>query len=187
MADPDPAAAETEVMGWLERVVIGLDLCPFAGRVVADDRLRLRISDAATEEDALADLQEELTLLAASDPAETETTLLALPRLPGDFDAFNGMLALVDLLLEDGGWQERFQVASFHPGYRFASTRPEDPGNLTNRSPVPLLHILREASVAAAVDSLEDPASIPARNIRLMESLDAPRRRRLFPWLYPDA
>jgi len=186
MADPKPAGPESDIMRWLEQVVIGLDLCPFAGRVVADGRLRLRISEAAGEEEALADLQEELTLLAASDPVETETTLLALPRLPGGFDAFNELLALVDLLLEEGGWQERFQIASFHPQYRFAGTGPEEPGNLTNRSPVPLLHILREASVAAAVDSLDDPASIPARNIRLMESFDAPRRRQLFPWLYRD-
>ncbi len=186
MADPIPAEPETDIMGWLEQVVIGLHLCPFAARAVAEGRLRLRISEAATEEDALADLQEELTMLAASDAADTETTLLALPQLPGGFDAFNELLALVDLLLEEGGWQDRFQVASFHPGYRFAGTGPEDAGNLTNRSPVPLLHILREASVAAAVDSLDDPASIPARNIRVMESLDPRRRRQLFPWLYRD-
>lgn len=186
MAHPGPAGSEADIMRWLEQVVIGLDLCPFAGRVVAEGRLRLRISGAANEEDALADLQEELMLLAASDPAETETTLLALPKLPGSFDAFNELLALVDLLLEEGRWQDRFQVASFHPGYRFAGTGPEEPGNLTNRSPVPLLHILREASVAAAVDSLDDPASIPARNIRLMESLDATQRDQLFPWLYRD-
>lgn len=185
MDDPNPAVLK-EIQYWLEQVVIGLDLCPFAGRVLREDRLRIRISSAVAQEEALTDLQEELTLLAASDPAEIETTLLCLPKLSGEFGDFNELLGLVDLLLEDAGWRGRFQVASFHPGYRFAETRDGDPGNLTNRSPVPVLHILREASVAAAVDALPDPASIPTRNIRVMESLDRRDQRRLFPWLFRD-
>jgi hypothetical protein len=166
--------------------VIGLDLCPFAGHVVRENRLRIRFSSAVAEEEVLTDLQEELMLLAASDPAKIETTLLCLPELSGEFEDFNELLGLVDLLLEDDAWRGRFQVASFHPGYRFAGTRDRDPGNLTNRSPVPVLHILRESSVAAAVDTLADPASIPARNITVMESLDRRDQRRLFPWLFRD-
>lgn len=177
------AEMEAAIIGWLERVVIGLGLCPFASRVVDDKRLRIRISTATSQHQALTDLQEELVLLAAADTRELETTLLALPDLAGDFDAFNQMLALVDLLLDETGWQGRFQVASFHPGYRFADTQPDAPGNLTNRSPVPLLHILREASVTAAIESIDDPAAIPAHNIRVMESLDAAQLDELFPWL----
>jgi len=183
MDEAKTAEMEAAITGWLERIVIGLGLCPFASRVVDDARLRIRISTATSEEQALTDLQEELLLLAAADTRELETSLLALPDLAGDFDAFNQMLALVDLLLDEAGWHGRFQVASFHPDYRFADTQPDAPGNLTNRSPVPLLHILRETSVAAAIESIEDPAAIPTRNIRVMESLDATQLDELFPWL----
>ncbi len=183
MDESKPTEVEAAIRDWLERIVIGLGLCPFASRVVDDGRLRIRISAATGEEQALTDLQEELLLLAAGDPRELETSLLALPDLAGDFDAFNQLLGLVDLLLDEAGWRGRFQVASFHPYYRFADTEPDAPGNLTNRSPVPLLHILRETSVAAAIESIEDPAAIPTRNVRVMESLDTAQRHELFPWL----
>lgn len=186
MEEADLTKIDTVIRAWLEQVVIGLNLCPFARPVVNDDRLRISISQAATEEAALIDLQQELILLADSEPTELETTLLALPAVLKDFQEFNQFLDLADLLLEQFDWSEEFQIASFHPAYQFAGTEPDAPGNLTNRAPVALLHILRQRSVAAAVDAIGDPADIPVRNIAMMESLAESRRRQLFPWLYPQ-
>ena len=184
MEETDSTEIQTGIRAWLEQVVIGLNLCPFARPVVNDGRLRIRISQATTEEAALTDLQEELIRLAGSKATESETTLLALPAVLTSFPEFNQFLDLVDLLLEQFDWSEDFQIASFHPAYQFAGTEPNAPGNLTNRAPVPLLHILRQQSVAAALDSIADPASIPARNIETMESLGESRLQQLFPWLY---
>lgn len=180
----DTPPLEIEIRAWLEQVVIGLNLCPFARPVVRQKRLRIRVSDASTEEQVLRDLHAELLLLAESEPAALETTLLALPRVLKDFAAFNQFLDLVDLLLEHSGMAQTFQVASFHPGYQFADTEPDAAGNLTNRAPVALLHVLRQESVTAAIESVSDVAEIPLRNIATMESMDPTRRRQLFPWLY---
>ncbi|WP_150912362.1 DUF1415 domain-containing protein [Marinobacter halotolerans] len=163
---------------WLEEVVIGLNLCPFARKELVNHRVRFVVSSADSAEALLADLQSELSHLDIH--PETETTLLVHPGVLADFDTYNDFLAVGDGLLELLELDGIFQIASFHPDYRFAGTGPDDAENFTNRSPFPMLHLLREASVERAVESHPDPDAIPERNIALMQSLGtAEMRQRL--------
>jgi hypothetical protein len=175
---------ETEVRRWLEQVVIGLALCPFAASPWRRGAVRLVTSTALTQEPLLRDINSELVRLDAADPLEAETTLILIPRMLTDFDAFNQFLDLVDGLLEHVGWLGRFQVASFHPDYRFADMDGDDPGNLTNRAPYPILHLLREESISRAVDRYPDPNAIPERNVACLRSLSEAQRASLFPYLF---
>jgi len=132
----------------------------------------------------LEDMQAELERLSDTPVSELETTVIAIPDMLEDFDDYNQFFDLVDLWLQQFGWEGEFQVASFHPHYQFADTDPDDAGNLTNRSPWPLLHLIREDSLEQALAHYPDPDGIPARNIARMESLNADERRRLFPYLF---
>ena len=156
---------------WIDAAVIGLNLCPFARAVVADGRVRFRVSHAR-EADALGvDLVEELRFLAGAEPEAVETTLLIHPWALTDFLAFNDFLAAADALLVELGMRGEVQIASFHPDYRFAGTSQEDLGNCTNQSPFPILHLLREASIERALANVPDPAAIYERNIETMRRL----------------
>lgn len=177
---------ESAVRQWLDRVVIGLNLCPFAGKPAREGRIRVVVSQAGDELELLTELQLELQKLDETPPAQLETTLIAIPALLADFADYNDFLDRVDELLERFEWVGDYQVASFHPQYQFAGTMPGDAENLTNRSPYPLLHLLREDSVEAALDSHPDPDSIPESNICRMQALSAEQRRQLFDYL-PDA
>lgn len=157
--------------GWLDEAVIGLNLCPFAGRVAAHGRIRLQVSRARSVRTLLRDFAEELLLLAAADPARVETTLLIHPWVLGDFVAFNAFLGTAEMLLADLGLTGELQLASFHPRYRFAGSPAGDPAHCTNRSPFPTLHLLREASVEAALASFPNPSSIYRRNVRTLRRL----------------
>ncbi|MFI4979072.1 MAG: DUF1415 domain-containing protein [Nevskiales bacterium] len=174
---------ESAVRQWLDSVVIGLNLCPFAGKPVREGRLRVHVSTAADELELLTELQMELRKLDETPPAELETTLIAIPGLLADFADYNDFLDQVDQLLEEFEWSGDYQVASFHPQYQFAGTMPGDAENLTNRAPYPLLHLLREDSVEAALDSHPDPDGIPETNIRKMRELTPEQRRQLFGYL----
>lgn len=174
---------EAEVRGWLETVVIGLNLCPFAGRPFRENRIRVRVSEAKTGVELLTDLQLELARLADTPVAELETTLIAIPHMLADFADYNDFLDDVDTLLDQYEWSGEYQVASFHPAYQFAGTLPTEAGNYTNRSPVPLLHLLREDSVEAAVDSHPDPDGIPDANVAKLEAMPLAQRRALFSFL----
>lgn len=171
---------ESAVRQWLERIVIGLNLCPFAGKPLREGRVRVCVSAAAHELDLLTELQLELRRLDETPPAQLETTLIAIPNLLADFADYNDFLDQVDRLLEEFEWDGEYQVASFHPQYQFAGTMPNDVENFTNRAPYPLLHLLREASVEAAVDSHPDPDGIPDNNIRRMRELTPEQLRQLF-------
>lgn len=171
---------EAAVRQWLDQVVIGLNLCPFAARPVRGGQLRVVVSEAATELDLLTDLQLELTRLDETPAAELETTLIAVPQMLADFLDYNDFLERVDDLLEQFEWDGIYQVASFHPRYQFAGTEPEDAENLTNRAPWPLLHLLREDSVEAAIASHPDAEAIPETNIQKMRELTPEQRRQLF-------
>ncbi|TAH42889.1 MAG: DUF1415 domain-containing protein [Betaproteobacteria bacterium] len=173
-----------DVRTWLDEVVIGLNLCPFAARPRDEKRVRIAVSHAKTEEALLDDLQRELELLADTPVAELETTLLVIADMLEDFGDYNDFLDAVDIWLEQFGWEGELQVASFHPHYQFADTDPDDAGNLTNRSPWPLLHIIREESLEKAIEHFPDVDGIPGRNIERMEALSAEERRRLFPYLF---
>ena len=163
-----PVAA---MQAWLERAVIGLNLCPFAKAVHATGRIRWVESAATDEEALLADLVAELHLLARSDAARIDTTVLVHPKALADFEAYNQFLAIADVALEHLGLEGTIQVASFHPRYRFAGTAEGDITNCTNRAPYPALHLLREASVDAAVAAVPDAKNIYQRNLRTMRRL----------------
>ena len=173
-----------DVEQWLDEVVIGLDLCPFAARPRREKRVRIAVSHATTAEALLDDLQAELEHLSDTPVAELETTLLAIPDMLEDFADYNDFLDAVDLWVEQFGWEGELQVASFHPQYQFADTEADDPGNLTNRSPWPLLHIIREESLEKAIEHYPDVDRIPERNIARMQALTAEERAKLFPHLF---
>ncbi|MCS7102020.1 MAG: DUF1415 domain-containing protein [Burkholderiaceae bacterium] len=154
---------------WIERAVIGLNLCPFARGALP--RLRLAVSAATTTEALLADLVVELRRLAAAEPAQLETTLLIHPRVLQDFLDFNDFLDVAEAAVRALGLEGVIQIASFHPQYRFAGSAPEDIENFTNRAPYPILHLLREDSVARAVAAVDDPSAIYRRNLETMRRL----------------
>jgi hypothetical protein len=165
--------AIAETRRWLERAVIGLNLCPFAKAVHVNERIRWVESPARDEQALLEHLLAELRLLADADPAQTETTLLIHPHVLNDFLDYNDFLDAADAAVEALGLAGVLQVASFHPQYRFEGTDPDDVGNLTNRSPHPMLHLLREESIAHAVAAFPDAAAIYQRNIDTLRRLGA--------------
>ena len=156
---------------WLERAVIGLNLCPFAKGVEAKGLVRYVVSDARDEERLFADLERELQVLLAAPPEEVETTLLIHPYVLAAFDDFNRFLDLVDVLLRTQRLRGVLQVASFHPDYVFVDTDRDDIGNYTNRSPFPILHLLRETSLDRAVAAFPDAAAIYESNIETLRKL----------------
>lgn len=177
---------ENNVQRWLQDVVIGLNLCPFAAGPQRKQQVRMSVSAARTEEQLLQDLHAELVLLDASTPEQLETTLLIVADMLAEFADYNQFLNLADALLPQYGWQGRFQIASFHPHYRFAGTDSDDAENLTNRSPYPILHILREASIAKALQNYPSPEQIPSKNIYTVRQLTLSERQKCFPYLLAD-
>ncbi|GAB2508155.1 DUF1415 domain-containing protein [Lysobacter humi (ex Lee et al. 2017)] len=164
---------------WLERAVIGLGLCPFAKAVHVKGQVRYVVS-AATETDALRDdLEAELLRLRDTPPDAVDTTLLIHPHVLGDFLDYNDFLGEADALVGRLGLEGEIQVASFHPDYVFAGEPPNDPSNLTNRAPFPILHLLREASIDRAVAAFPDADAIVNRNIETMRRLGAAAYRGL--------
>jgi hypothetical protein len=160
-----------ETRAWVDQVVIGLNLCPFAKAVQVKNQVRYVVSDATDEETLLQQLREEMDRLVATDPSEVDTTLLIHPGVLNDFIDFNDFLGLAEEALEDLGHDGVLQVASFHPQYQFEGTDPDDIGNATNRSPYPTLHLLREESVDRAVAAFPQAEAIFEKNIRTMEEL----------------
>lgn len=156
---------------WLEKAVIGLNLCPFAKAVHVKRQIRWVVSHAETEEALLEDLLHELQLLAAADPADIDTTLLVHPRVLGDFLDYNDFLDIADAAVEELGLDGVLQVASFHPHYQFADSDPDDMGNFSNRAPYPTLHLLREDSVDKAVAAFPDADRIYEANIDALRKL----------------
>jgi len=156
---------------WLEQAVIGLNLCPFARAVHLKRQIRWVESPARDAAGLLADLAHELQFLAAADPEKVETTLLIHPHVLNDFLEYNDFLDVADAAIEELGLAGVLQVASFHPDYRFEGTAPGDVDNLSNRSPHPMLHLLREDSIARAVAAFPDTAAIYERNIETLRRL----------------
>lgn len=169
----DPDRIERDVRRWLERAVIGLNLCPFAKAVYAKQQVRIVVSDATTERALLEQLGEEMALLRDTPVEIIDTTLLVHPRVLQDFLDYNDFLDDADALLEAMELDGVLQVASFHPHYQFADTQPDDAENLTNRAPFPILHLLREDSVDRAVDAYPEPDAIIERNVATMRELGA--------------
>lgn len=165
----DAIIAATRI--WLEKAVIGLNLCPFAKAVYVKNQVRFVVSEARNLDRLLDDLDRELLHLAQADPAETDTTLLIHPWVLNDFLDFNDFLDLADGVVVEHGLDGVLQIASFHPDYQFADTEPDDIGNYSNRSPYPMLHLLREESLDKAVTAFPEAADIFERNIAALEAL----------------
>ncbi len=168
---PDEALVIEETRAWLSKIVIGLELCPFAKPVHVKELIRYRVSGAETPEALLEDLIAELGYLRDADPEAVDTTLLVHPGVLTDFLDYNDFLSVVELTLEELELDGVLQVASFHPDYRYAGNEPDDPANCVTRSPYPLLHLLREASVERAVALFPDASKIVNKNVTTLRAL----------------
>jgi len=168
---PDTVMADT--VAWLEKAVIGLNLCPFAKSVHVKGQIRHVVSEAPSPESLLGQLAEELRHLAATAPEVTDTTLLIVPGLLADFLDFNDFLGAAEALPAELGLDGEIQVASFHPQFRFAGTGADDVSNCTNRAPWPTLHLLREDSLDRAVQAFPEAEAIFGRNVEVLEALGA--------------
>jgi hypothetical protein len=156
---------------WIERLVIGYQLCPFAKVPFDKDRIRYQVSFAPEREILLERLVEELVLLHRADPQDVETSFLIVPELLQDFRDYLDVLELGEIALKELGLEGIIQIASFHPEYRFAGSEPYDPANYTNRSPFPMFHLIREDSIERAIKYFPRPEEIPDRNVRVMREL----------------
>ena len=156
---------------WLEKAVIGLNLCPFAKAVYVKNQVRLVVSKARHADDLLEELDRELDLLVATPAEEIDTTLLIHPTLFEDFLDFNDFLEIAEGVVDEHELEGVIQLASFHPRFQFEGTEPDDIGNYTNRAPFAMLHLLREESVERAVEAYPDAGKIFERNIDTLEQL----------------
>ncbi len=161
----------SDMQHWLERAVIGLNLCPFAKSVHIKGQIHWRVSAACDDEAVRCELARELRSLQESDPEQHDTTLLVLPLHFRDFLDFNAFLAQADGILAELGLLGELQLASFHPQYQFAGTDADDITNFTNRAPYPTLHLLREASIDRAVEAFPQAEAIFERNMRVLEQM----------------
>jgi hypothetical protein len=168
-SDAEHIVADTQ--SWLERAVIGLNLCPFAKSVFVKKQVRYALTAASTADELLAELDAEFALLAATPPAQLDTTLLIHPRAMTNFLDYHFFLAEANALLRNLDLEGVFQIASLHPQYEFAGCEPDDIANFTNRSPYPTLHLLRESSIDRAVAAFPEAESIFERNIETMQRL----------------
>ena len=169
-ADTERIAIE-DTQAWLTRAVVGLNLCPFAKAVMAKGQVRYVVTELTEPEQVLKLLQSEMQTLVDADPDTLDTTLLIAPYLLPDFVDFNEFLFDCDAVLLGMDLEGVLQIADFHPGYQFAGTAPDDVENLTNQSPYPTLHLLREDSVTRAVQAFPDAAWIYERNTALLREM----------------
>jgi hypothetical protein len=156
---------------WLEKAVIGLNLCPFAKAVYVKNQVRLVVSHAKHADGLLEELDRELDLLAATPAEEVDTTLLIHPTLFDDFLDFNDFLEIAEGVVDEHGLEGVIQLASFHPQFQFDGTEPDDIGNYTNRAPFAILHLLREDSVERAVEAFPEAEAIFEQNVATLEKL----------------
>jgi uncharacterized protein len=178
---------EQAVIVWLNSVVIGLNLCPFSIKPVRENRVRFQVSHAINEESLLVDLTLEMELLDRTSCAEMETSLLIVPYALQDFFAYNQFLIWAEAHVKRNGWKGVYQLASFHPQYCFAGAELDAVENLTNRAPYPILHIIREQSLAAALEYVENVERIPERNKKRLRELTVAELHHLFPYLFKNS
>jgi len=158
-------------IAWLEKVVIGLNLCPFAKAIHVKKQIRYAVSSAMDSDALLVDLKSELGKLIATNREEIESTLIIHPKVLTDFLAYNEFLAVCDGLLDEMELDGIVQIASFHPAYQFAGTKAGDVTNFTNRSPYPTLHLLREESVTRAIETFPDVEGIYNANMATLRKI----------------
>nr|WP_315481287.1 DUF1415 domain-containing protein [uncultured Undibacterium sp.] len=174
----DIVIAQTKL--WLEKAVIGLNLCPFAKGVHIKDQIRYFVSHATTTEELIKDLMAELEVLAEVNPEKIDTTLLIHPFVMQDFLDYNDFLEVADATLEELDLDGILQVASFHPQYQFEDAAPDDIDNYTNRSPFPTLHLLREDSIDKAVEAFPEAEQIYEKNMQTLRALGHDAWKKLF-------
>ncbi len=180
LLDEDTREIILRTEAWINKAVIGLNLCPFAKAVQVKRQIRYAISDAKSAKQLYRDFVVELEHIAETNPAELDTTVLIHPYVMRDFLDYNDFLDVADEAIAEADLDGEIQVASFHPDYQFAGTEPDDIGNYTNRSPYPTLHLLREASIENAVAAFPDAADIYEKNIATMQALGHEGWDRLF-------
>ncbi|WP_038890368.1 DUF1415 domain-containing protein [Vibrio campbellii] len=180
----DINAITEQVDQWLNDVVIGLNLCPFAAKPQRNKQIKIFVSEASQEEALLEDILLQLIELSNTEPEKLETTLVVVPNMLKDFWDYNFFIDWVEGLIKQQEWEGIFQVATFHPDYCFGGAEPEDDENLTNRSPYPVFHLIREESMEKVLKHYPDPESIPDTNIARVSALSEEERQKLFPYLF---
>lgn len=175
----NPASfTDAEVLGrtvlWLERAVIGLNLCPFAKGVHVKGQIHYVVSQSSESADLLEELAQELQALQSADPLKRDTTLLIAPRCMTEFWEFNDFQVRANKVLRKLHLDGVLQIANFHPDFQFAGTEPDDISNYTNRAPYPILHLIREDSIARAVEAFPHAEMIFEKNIETLEALGTP-------------
>ncbi|HAS6684781.1 TPA: DUF1415 family protein [Vibrio parahaemolyticus] len=180
----DINAITQQVDQWLNDVVIGLNLCPFAAKPQRNKQIKIFVSKATQEEALLEDILLQLIELSTTEPEQLETTLVVVPNMLQDFWDYNFCIDWVEGLIKQQDWEGIFQVATFHPDYCFGGAAPEDDENLTNRSPYPIFHLIREESMEKVLKHYPAPESIPDTNIARVSALSEEERKKLFPYLF---
>lgn len=160
-----------EIKHWISKVIVGLNFCPFAKKELERDTIRYQVAQTTAIKGALDVLLEELALLDAQQ--DIQTTLIIFPHGFAEFDDYLDLVDMANVLIAQSGYQGLYQLASFHPHYCFEGEEYSDPANYTNRSPLPILHILRESSVEKALQHYPHPESIPDNNITKARQLGA--------------
>ncbi len=179
-----PLEIEQAVTKWMQDVVIGLQLCPFAKAPFQKQEIKITVSQAITEEELIVDLINGCEEL--DNDKSIETTLIVCPHLFEDFFDFYQFLDWADSTLKSNGWQGIYQLANFHPHYQFSGCEYDDPQNLTNRAPLPILHLLREESLSKILEKYPEPENIPQKNIKTMQNMSSDDKKKYFAYLYKN-
>jgi hypothetical protein len=179
----DIVSITTEVNRWLDNVVIGLNLCPFAAKPQRNKQIRIQVTLAQNDEELIESMYNEFLLLDKLSPHELETTLVVIPKMLEEFDDYLFFYDWINAVVKNEGWEGVFQVATFHPDYCFHGADPEDQENLTNRSPYPIFHLIREASMQKVLEHYPNPDAIPEINMQKMRNLTPSQRQALFGYL----
>jgi len=180
MQNPTHEEVIASTREWLEKAVIGLNLCPFAKSVYVKNQVRMVVSEATDPAKLAEELAQELRLLADTDPEETDTTLLIHPYVLQRFLDFNEFQDIADTIVDELELDGVLQVASFHPKFQFAGTGINDISNYTNRSPWPTLHLIRESSIDRAVEAFPEAEAIFEKNIETVNKLGVEGWQALF-------
>jgi len=173
----DLNAITQQTRNWLKDIIIKLNFCPFANREFLNNSIRYSASEAADLESGLHALAEEFNHL--DNHPETETTLLIFPGCFSEFEDFLELIDFANQLLVELGYESVYQLAHFHPDYCFDGVQADDASNYTNRSPYPMLHLIREASLQKAIENHPDPEGIPDTNITLARKLGSDKMQSL--------
>ena len=186
MPPPDTDVIVNTTLDWLKNCVIGLSLCPFANKPFLDNAIRVTVYLKQDDGQILNALKAEIEYLNINKPSDIETSLLVIPFRFNDFYDFNDFVYTANEWLVKNDWEGVFQLASFHPKYQFSETSIEDKENLTNRSPYPILHLIREESLSKALDFYPNIDDVPIRNIATMNALSDQQIKEYFFWLNGD-